>query len=420
LFSELLRETTAASQMAKVDESAITLKPGLKGALNMKLGDEMLKDGGFGPLDEIPAEIDMELEMGRRASDNLMRSDPLSIEAGRRDSTRLSEKLDSLQFSPMRTPTKAGLEDPFNEAPFHEYDMDYDMNPEMIPGGGLDPIEHPASEGAPVLPPSSPAAAIVKKTPKARRQRKIHSALELDEATEISNAELQAILRDTALITVDLCKTQVALPKNLFEMPLVVPELNARSLGALFKARQVAKPREAPAPSAAAEPEELPFHEYEMDYDGPTMEPLPPQTPLREDPNDENRVPDDLNRLGNQTPLSGLQSPLKRLALSSPAKSVQSINSAATFSRNTIETLAIWKAAFQQAKGKSLDLEANLMVALAAGQTVNKRTAAGAFFEALVLRGKGMVTLKQDKPFAPIAIRANPGLFTAAATMIAE
>ncbi len=140
---------------------------------------------------------------------------------------------------------------------------------------------------------------------------------------------------------------------------------------------------------------EPPVIEEEFNNNAPLMDDdygfMPPdhveKHSIMEEVDQENQVPE----VQNQNEV--LQSPMKRLSISQQSTS--------SFSRSTLDTLQIWKLEFT--KKKTLDLADDLMVAMVdPDASVTKKTAAAAFFEALVLRGKGLVSVKQDAPFAPI------------------
>ena len=406
--------------------SHITTKHDLKKALMMGGADET-GHIGFGPIEspnEIPGEFDMDIEAGRRATDaasnpRLSELEALSIEQGRRESMRISDKFDEMQFSPLRTPTKGDMLNPFNSNEVPLMDDDYGaglmmpdaMNPD--PMDGIQPMMplSPVAEQLHALA-SSPVA---KKTPRPRRQHK--GVLALDNDTEISNNELQAQIRNTADIcgqdTKDAAQaSEFTKPKSYMDMANVATDLNAARFGALFKL-----PRRTGAPSTPAKltgaenvlsPTAEPNYQIGMDDDygfvnAPTEEEM---TLLHAQGEDENHVPD----MSHDNQQAGMQSPVKRHSLTP----IQSPNQAAVFSRSTLETLEVWKSTFASAKGKTLSLESDLMVAMAANGPISRSVAASAFFEALVLCGKGLIKVHQDRAFAPITVRARDDLFTSA------
>lgn len=388
-------------------------KPDLKKALAMP---EESGHVGFGPvqdINEIPGGQfgDLDIEFGRRLTDPTLRpSDPFSIEQGRRESgVRDSEKFDVMQFSPLRTPTKDALAgNPFDAQ---------DNGPMMDDDYGWVQPDHPASEQQlqmasdgvqPISPLASPAT---KKTLRKRVAKK--GTLVLDERTEITNAELQTHLRNTE----EICEeeqeaaeevSEFAKAISIFDLPLFASFINQSAFSGLFKATASARAsrRKVSAQEAAAIAVEnnAPMMDDDYGWMGPDHE-------NQNQADAENQVPD-VNSNQAECGLSGLQSPLKRLSISGIS---QTSSSQSTFSRATVDTLTVWQAEFSAVKNKTLRLEDDLMAAMAGPGAVTKRVAASAFFEALVLRGKGLVAVRQEEPFAPITVHAKPGLFSAIA-----
>lgn len=409
--------------MAQQSNKATTMasKPDLKKALAMP-GIEESGHIGFGPvqdINEIPGGQfgDLDIEFGRRLTEQTLRpSDPLSIEQGRRESGRDSEKFDVMQFSPLRTPTK----DVLNGNPFDAQDHAPMMDDDY---GWVNP-DHPASDQQQLqmasdgVQPISPMGTPAKKTLRKRVAKK--GTLALDERTEITNAELQTHLRNTE----EICEeeqeaveefSEFTKTTSIFDLPLFASFINQNSFSGLFKAtalpaasaranRRKASQQEE-ARTAAAEENHAPMMDDDYGWMGPDHE-----NQNQADP--ENQVPD-VNSNQAECGLSGLQSPLKRLSISGLS---QTSSSQSTFSRSTVDALTIWQAEFSAVKNKTLRLEGDLMAAMAGPGVVTKRVAASAFFEALVLRGKGLVEVRQEEPFAPITVHAKPGLFRAIAS----
>lgn len=410
--------------MAQQSTKATTLasKPDLKKALAMSSIEET-GHIGFGPvqdINEIPGGQfgDLDIELGRRLTDAPLRpSDPLSIEQGRRESgLRESEKFDVMQFSPLRTPTKdvVGGGSPFDAQDNAGPMMDDDY-------GWVNPEEQPQSEGVqPMSPVAESVVTPAKKTPRKRAAKK--GVLALDERTEITNQELQAHLRSTE----DICEeeeeleageevSEFAKSTSIFDLPLFATLVNQNVFAGLFKAaRPTAATRAARRKQSEVEEAnvdasaEAPM----MDDDYGWVNPGHEDAQQQQQADSENQVPD-ANSNQAEYNLSGLQSPMKRLSISGLSQA--SASSQSTFSRTTVDTLAIWQAEFSAVKNKSLRLEADLMTAMAGQGMVTKRVAASAFFEALVLRGKGLVEVRQEKAFAPITVHAKHGLFNAIA-----
>lgn len=392
----------------------LNTKSDLKKALAINGAEESVPVG-FGPvqdINEIPGEFDMDIELGRRATNPLM-SDPLSIEQGRRESMiRESEKFDPMQFSPLRTPTKdAAMRNPFDDnAPMMDDDygaLPFDENAEAMNPENEQGNDHIMPEAL-----SPIAQKIQVKQP--RQQRRIKKeGLFLDDQIEITNNQLQVNLRETA----DICLKESELDvveesdfnkqTSIFDLPCLSGGLNEALFGGLFSASKPASTR-ASRRKQQKEQEQLDAEpELVKDFDNAPMmdddygfiEPEPADF--------ENRVPE----MDNEQIQSGMQSPLKRRESFTPSQASQS-----TMSRSTLDTLEIWKSEFTSAKGKTLSLESDLMTAMADQGVISKRIASSAFFEALVLRGKGLVTVRQDKPYAPITVQAKPTLFTAILT----
>lgn len=378
---------------------------------------------GFGPVEdfaELPGELKIDLEFGRRLTEEARLSEPLSIEQGRRESgVRESDRFDPVQFSPLRTPTKEGAAvDPFlqedNIAPMMDDDYGFmgpdatEMNPENFPG----------SDNYAPLSPVAEKIEVKQAKPKARKR----GGLPVDEKTEISNNELQANLRDNSVIceevNVEAPTSDFNQVTSLFDLPIFsAVSANKSVFSALFKAHQVpVAPSTRSRRGRTIQEEETPVAQLFNDNMGPMMDddygfmaPDATNYPATATEDAENQRTN-----FNNTTTTAMESPMKqRLSIASQASGSQ-----ANLSRSTLDTLEIWRAEFTRAKDRFLSLEGDLMQAMAGGerQLVNKRVAASAFFETLVLRGKGMIQVKQERPFAPINVQAHPTLYTATST----
>jgi hypothetical protein len=253
---------------------------------------------------------------------------------------------------------------------------------------------------------------------KPRQQRRVKKeSLALDDQTEITNNQLQMNLRETG----DICLKESELGANeeesdfakltsIFGLAGLNGGLNEALFGGLFRAT---KPPSARSSRQKHQKEHKELQEDELEQAEPKDFNDAPMVDddygfMGPDPTDfENQIPE----LDNDQIQSVMQSPMKRRDSLTPSQSSQS-----TMSRSTLDTLEIWKSEFAGAKGKTLSLEADLMVAMAGQGVISKRIASSAFFEALVLRGKGLVTLKQEKAYSPITVQAKSALFTAVLT----
>lgn len=384
---------------------------GKKGLMDMP--SEIPSHVGFGPVEDV-GEFEMDIEVGRRLTDQSGRpSDLLSVEQGRRESMALSDRLEAaMQFSPLRTPQKSGAADPLA--------FDDDGAPMMMDDdyGFMAPdVETPnrtnQNDGQDVMSPVSDQVELVK-TPKRKNQRKTKMELVLDEQIDISQAEHQAQIRHLEDILMDPSLLDYSQgdfgpkAKNPFSSSSILPELNGNLFAELFNSKPDTKNQHGSNRRNAKKQETativLPEEENfapQMDDDYGFMAPdANDEMAFQPVENDENQVPE-----MNNNNASGLQSPMKRLSISSGASQ--------TFSRSTLQTLEIWKDQFSQAKGKPLDLEKDLMAAMSDNETViTKQVAAAAFFETLVLRGKGLIRVAQAEAYSPITLTSNPGLFT--------
>lgn len=405
----------AAAQTSGNKATTLLSKPDLKQAL-AAVGTEGSGHVGFGPIqdiNEIPGDIDMlDIELGRRATDGRP-SEPLSIEQGRRESMKLgSDQFDVMQFSPLRTPTKEGFTKDFDN--FIPMDDDYgampfdqnaeDMNPENFPGS--DPI---------VPQEMSPIAEKIEAIPRAVRQRKAKKGtLVLDEITDITSNELQAYIRNNEEICDELVFKQDAvdefnMSRSVFDLPSFASSLNTGLFAPLF-AQKIKEPVSKTSRTKIVKEEEEPI---EKDFDNvPMMDDdygfMAPdhieKLPYSDQFDAENFKPEENVITEN---IAALQSPMKRLSLGATQQAT------AAFSRDTLDTLDIWRTEFTAAKGKTLSLESDLMVAMAGTAPITKKVAASAFFEALVLSGKGLVKVRQQAPFSPITVQAKPAIFAA-------
>ena len=345
-------------------------------------------------------------EVGRRLTDQSGRpSDLLSTEQGRRDSMALSDRLEAaMQFSPLRTPQKSGVADPLA--------FDDDGAPMMMDDdyGFMAPdVETPLrlQDGGEVMSPVADQVELVK-TPKRKNHRKTKVELVLDEQIDISQAEHQAQIRHLEDILMDPSFVDQGdfgpKAKNPFASASILPDLNVHVFAELFDSkpdtrnRRNAKKQATPATILPEEETFAPQMDDDYGFMAPDAKDEMPFRPVSE--NDENQVPE-----MNTNHVSGLQSPMKRLSISSCASQ--------NLSWSTLQTLEIWKDQFSRAKRKPLDLETDLMAAMSDNRAITKQVADAAFFETLVLRGKNLIRVVQEEAFSPITLTSNPGLFTA-------
>lgn len=374
---------------------------------------------------ELPSEMRLELErLGGRMDMMSPTAHRQSIEVGRR--ATIESPLNSLPFSPLRTPSKKTLAElPFEQLPaladedagYGLYDEEGGVNPLALSPKNNEVNKNNRSSDIPPLPISGEDG-VSSKIPTIRRApRKMRNKpVPLDDEIEYSSIEMQEMVKNPV---------PLLLPETVYHYAAALPQIFAwlnldsvqnRSKETRSRGMKNATVDQATRPQLDYEPVPvnddninnddylLGAEDYAMDgiVTGNENLLLPPHSPKspRLMSEVENAVPQ-LNKLPASIPAS----PVK-----SGTRVVVADGSSTILAEETVVTLSSWQQSLH------LDKATDLVDLLPMG--ARKKKVADTFLQLLVLHTRGFIKAEQGTPYGSIMVRAKEHLFSATTEMV--